>query len=108
MCGAAESKRQRRSRRAQPRSLGFYPPPSFASPLGSWPFEMTSKMHFVRSLMKTAALANVPKHIEHFSKFSPSPLSMKQFLDFGECGHLCLTGSPRILGHVLLLFFSVA
>uniref|UniRef100_A0A8C3B2E1 Protein-serine/threonine kinase n=1 Tax=Cyclopterus lumpus TaxID=8103 RepID=A0A8C3B2E1_CYCLU len=26
----------------------------------------------------------VPKHIEHFSKFSPSPLSMKQFLDFGS------------------------
>lgn len=34
--------------------------------------------------MKNAALASVPKHIEHFSKFSPSPLSMKQFLDFGE------------------------
>lgn len=46
---------------------------------------MTSKMKFVRSLMKAAALANVPKHIDHFSKFSPSPLSMKQFLDFGEC-----------------------
>lgn len=45
---------------------------------------MTSKMRCVRSLMKAAALANVPKHIEHFSKFSPSPLSMKQFLDFGE------------------------
>ncbi|TNM97494.1 hypothetical protein fugu_015650 [Takifugu bimaculatus] len=44
---------------------------------------MTSKMKFVRSLMKAAALANVPKHIDHFSKFSPSPLSMKQFLDFG-------------------------
>uniref|UniRef100_A0A672YVM7 Protein-serine/threonine kinase n=1 Tax=Sphaeramia orbicularis TaxID=375764 RepID=A0A672YVM7_9TELE len=39
---------------------------------------------FVRSLMKAAALANVPKHIDHFSKFSPSPLSMKQFLDFGS------------------------
>uniref|UniRef100_UPI0037E81AB3 pyruvate dehydrogenase (acetyl-transferring) kinase isozyme 2, mitochondrial-like n=1 Tax=Semicossyphus pulcher TaxID=241346 RepID=UPI0037E81AB3 len=45
---------------------------------------MTSKMKFVRSLVKTAALANVPKHIDHFSKFSPSPLSMKQFLDFGS------------------------
>uniref|UniRef100_A0A667WUT2 Protein-serine/threonine kinase n=1 Tax=Myripristis murdjan TaxID=586833 RepID=A0A667WUT2_9TELE len=41
-------------------------------------------MKFVRFLTKTAALANVPKHIEHFSKFSPSPLSMKQFLDFGS------------------------
>lgn len=34
--------------------------------------------------MKNAALASAPHHIEHFSKFSPSPLSMKQFLDFGE------------------------
>uniref|UniRef100_A0A671TWU0 Protein-serine/threonine kinase n=1 Tax=Sparus aurata TaxID=8175 RepID=A0A671TWU0_SPAAU len=41
-------------------------------------------MKFVRSLVKAAALANVPKHIDHFSKFSPSPLSMKQFLDFGS------------------------
>ncbi|NXA56953.1 PDK2 kinase, partial [Nothocercus julius] len=31
-----------------------------------------------------AALAGVPTYIEHFSKFSPSPLSMKQFLDFGS------------------------
>ncbi|KAA8585704.1 hypothetical protein FQN60_004398, partial [Etheostoma spectabile] len=45
---------------------------------------MTSKMRFVRSLMKAAALANVPKYVDHFSKFSPSPLSMKQFLDFGS------------------------
>ncbi|MBN3305432.1 pyruvate dehydrogenase (acetyl-transferring) kinase isozyme 2, mitochondrial [Amia ocellicauda] len=41
-------------------------------------------MKFVRFLMKNAALANVPKQIDHFSKFSPSPLSMKQFLDFGS------------------------
>uniref|UniRef100_A0A8B9RH54 Protein-serine/threonine kinase n=1 Tax=Astyanax mexicanus TaxID=7994 RepID=A0A8B9RH54_ASTMX len=41
-------------------------------------------MKFVRFIMKSSALANVPKHIEHFSKFSPSPLSMKQFLDFGS------------------------
>lgn len=34
--------------------------------------------------MKNAALANIPKYIERFSKFSPSPLSMKQFLDFGS------------------------
>uniref|UniRef100_A0A665W211 Protein-serine/threonine kinase n=1 Tax=Echeneis naucrates TaxID=173247 RepID=A0A665W211_ECHNA len=27
---------------------------------------------------------HVPKHIDHFSKFSPSPLSMKQFIDFGS------------------------
>uniref|UniRef100_A0A8C6TYI4 Protein-serine/threonine kinase n=1 Tax=Neogobius melanostomus TaxID=47308 RepID=A0A8C6TYI4_9GOBI len=36
------------------------------------------------SRLLAAALANIPKHIEHFSKFSPSPLSMKQFLDFGS------------------------
>ncbi|XP_068439006.1 pyruvate dehydrogenase (acetyl-transferring) kinase isozyme 2, mitochondrial isoform X1 [Clinocottus analis] len=41
-------------------------------------------MKFVRFIMKNAALASAPKHIEHFSKFSPSPLSMKQFLDFGS------------------------
>ncbi|XP_017339841.1 pyruvate dehydrogenase (acetyl-transferring) kinase isozyme 2, mitochondrial [Ictalurus punctatus] len=41
-------------------------------------------MKFVRFIMQNAALASVPKHIEHFSKFSPSPLSMKQFLDFGS------------------------
>ncbi|XP_062859147.1 pyruvate dehydrogenase (acetyl-transferring) kinase isozyme 2, mitochondrial [Trichomycterus rosablanca] len=41
-------------------------------------------MKFVRFIMKNAALASVPNHIEHFSKFSPSPLSMKQFLDFGS------------------------
>ena len=52
---------------------------------------MTSKMKFVRSLAKAAALANVPKHIDHFSKFSPSPLSMKQFLDFGKSCHTLFT-----------------
>lgn len=30
----------------------------------------------------------VPKHIERYSRFSPSPLSIKQFLDFGECDAL--------------------
>uniref|UniRef100_A0AAZ3NZ04 Protein-serine/threonine kinase n=1 Tax=Oncorhynchus tshawytscha TaxID=74940 RepID=A0AAZ3NZ04_ONCTS len=39
---------------------------------------------FYGFIMKNATLANVPKHIEHFAKFSPSPLSMKQFLDFGS------------------------
>uniref|UniRef100_V9LEQ3 Protein-serine/threonine kinase n=1 Tax=Callorhinchus milii TaxID=7868 RepID=V9LEQ3_CALMI len=41
-------------------------------------------MKFVRFLMKNSSLANVPRHIDHFSKFSPSPLSIKQFLDFGS------------------------
>ncbi|XP_062364290.1 pyruvate dehydrogenase kinase, isozyme 2 isoform X6 [Cinclus cinclus] len=41
-------------------------------------------MRLLRCLGKRAALAGVPTYIEHFSKFSPSPLSMKQFLDFGS------------------------
>ncbi|XP_061912883.1 pyruvate dehydrogenase (acetyl-transferring) kinase isozyme 2, mitochondrial [Entelurus aequoreus] len=41
-------------------------------------------MKFVRFIMKNAAMASIPKHVEHFSKFSPSPLSIKQFLDFGS------------------------
>ncbi|XP_061764095.1 pyruvate dehydrogenase (acetyl-transferring) kinase isozyme 2, mitochondrial [Nerophis ophidion] len=41
-------------------------------------------MKFVRFIMKNAAMASVPKHVEHFSKFSPSPLSIQQFLDFGS------------------------
>ncbi|KAK1793973.1 hypothetical protein P4O66_010875 [Electrophorus voltai] len=41
-------------------------------------------MKFVRFIMKNSALASAPKHIEHFAKFSPSPLSMKQFIDFGS------------------------
>uniref|UniRef100_I3KPA9 Protein-serine/threonine kinase n=1 Tax=Oreochromis niloticus TaxID=8128 RepID=I3KPA9_ORENI len=32
----------------------------------------------------SSSFSGAPKHIEHFSKFSPSPLSMKQFLDFGS------------------------
>lgn len=40
-------------------------------------------MRWLRALLKNASLAGAPKYIEHFSKFSPSPLSMKQFLDFG-------------------------
>ncbi|XP_060111401.1 pyruvate dehydrogenase kinase, isozyme 2 isoform X1 [Heteronotia binoei] len=42
-------------------------------------------MRLLRCLLKgQSALAGAPKYIEHFSKFSPSPLSMKQFLDFGS------------------------
>lgn len=53
-------------------------------------FKPIIEMKFVRFIMKNAALANVPHHIEHFSKFSPSPLSMKQFLDFGEWFFCCV------------------
>ncbi|XP_019659897.1 pyruvate dehydrogenase kinase, isozyme 2 isoform X3 [Ailuropoda melanoleuca] len=41
-------------------------------------------MRWVCALLKNASLAGAPKYIEHFSKFSPSPLSIKQFLDFGS------------------------
>ncbi|XP_036421655.1 pyruvate dehydrogenase (acetyl-transferring) kinase isozyme 2, mitochondrial-like [Colossoma macropomum] len=53
-------------------------------------------MKLARFIMKNAALANVPKHIDHFSKFSPSPLSMKQFLDFGSV-NACEKTSFRFL-----------
>lgn len=49
-------------------------------------------MRWLRALLKNASLAGAPKYIEHFSKFSPSPLSMKQFLDFGT------EWAPRVLG----------
>ncbi|XP_030056598.1 pyruvate dehydrogenase kinase, isozyme 4 [Microcaecilia unicolor] len=57
-------------------------------------------MKFARFLMKNAALANVPKQIERFSRFSPSPLSMKQFLDFGT-GNACEKTSFAFLRHEL-------
>uniref|UniRef100_A0A672STK4 Protein-serine/threonine kinase n=1 Tax=Sinocyclocheilus grahami TaxID=75366 RepID=A0A672STK4_SINGR len=44
----------------------------------------SSKMKFVRYIMRNAAMLNAPKHIDYYAKFSPSPLSMKQFLDFGS------------------------
>ncbi|KAL7829124.1 hypothetical protein AOLI_G00300090 [Acnodon oligacanthus] len=53
-------------------------------------------MKFPRFIMKIAAVADVPKHIDHFSKFSPSPLSMKQFLDFGSV-NACEKTSFRFL-----------
>lgn len=52
-------------------------------------------MKFVRFIMRNAALASAPKQIEHFSKFSPSPLSMKQFLDFGEYRPAPLRAEPN-------------
>lgn len=30
----------------------------------------------------------VPGQVDFYARFSPSPLSMKQFLDFGECGRV--------------------
>ncbi|XP_076864925.1 pyruvate dehydrogenase kinase, isozyme 4 [Brachyhypopomus gauderio] len=40
-------------------------------------------MKFAHILMNTSKL-NIPKQVDRFSKFSPSPLSMKQFIDFGS------------------------
>lgn len=41
-------------------------------------------MKFTQFLMKNGSVFGSPKQVERFSKFCPSPLSMKQFLDFGE------------------------
>ncbi|KAA0716097.1 [Pyruvate dehydrogenase (acetyl-transferring)] kinase isozyme 1, mitochondrial [Triplophysa tibetana] len=38
-------------------------------------------MRIFRTLMSTASIS---KHIDFYSRFSPSPLSMKQFIDFGS------------------------
>lgn len=46
-----------------------------------------ARMRLFRWLLKQP----VPKQIERYSRFSPSPLSIKQFLDFGKCG---VPGSP--------------
>uniref|UniRef100_A0A8C9YU79 Protein-serine/threonine kinase n=1 Tax=Sander lucioperca TaxID=283035 RepID=A0A8C9YU79_SANLU len=39
-------------------------------------------MKFAQFLLKNGA--GIPKQVERFAKFSPSPLSMKQFIDFGS------------------------
>ncbi|MCJ8746203.1 hypothetical protein PDJAM_G00139200 [Pangasius djambal] len=41
-------------------------------------------MKFAHILLKNTSRFNIPKQVDRFSKFSPSPLSMKQFLDFGS------------------------
>ncbi|KAL2080274.1 hypothetical protein ACEWY4_024067 [Coilia grayii] len=40
-------------------------------------------MKFAQFLLN-GAKSNIPKQVDRFSKFSPSPLSMKQFIDFGS------------------------
>ncbi|XP_053349094.1 pyruvate dehydrogenase kinase, isozyme 4 isoform X2 [Clarias gariepinus] len=35
-------------------------------------------------ILRNASRFNIPKQVDRFSKFSPSPLSMKQFIDFGS------------------------
>ncbi|XP_076005978.1 pyruvate dehydrogenase kinase, isozyme 4 [Genypterus blacodes] len=41
-------------------------------------------MRFAQFLLKNGSIAVIPRLVERFSKFSPSPLSMKQFIDFGS------------------------
>uniref|UniRef100_A0A671U3R0 Protein-serine/threonine kinase n=1 Tax=Sparus aurata TaxID=8175 RepID=A0A671U3R0_SPAAU len=41
-------------------------------------------MKFAQFLLKNGSVSGIPKQVERFAKFSPSPLSMKQFLDFGS------------------------
>lgn len=43
------------------------------------------KMKAARFVMRSAGTL-IPREVEHFSRYSPSPLSMKQLLDFGERG----------------------
>lgn len=42
------------------------------------------KMRFGQFLLKNGSVLGIPTQVERFSKFSPSPLSMKQFIDFGK------------------------
>uniref|UniRef100_A0A8C1UXD2 Protein-serine/threonine kinase n=1 Tax=Cyprinus carpio TaxID=7962 RepID=A0A8C1UXD2_CYPCA len=44
-------------------------------------YHMTASMRIFRALMNAASVA---KQIDFYSRFSPSPLSMKQFIDFGS------------------------
>lgn len=48
-------------------------------------------MRLLRALRRCAAPGSIPQQVDFYSRFSPSPLSMKQFLDFGESP----PGSPR-------------
>ncbi|XP_065147839.1 pyruvate dehydrogenase kinase, isozyme 4 isoform X2 [Paramisgurnus dabryanus] len=41
-------------------------------------------MKFAHILLKNSSKLNIPKQVDRFSKYSPSPLSMKQFIDFGS------------------------
>ncbi|KAG7275200.1 hypothetical protein CRUP_012988 [Coryphaenoides rupestris] len=41
-------------------------------------------MKFAHYLLKSSRMVGIPTQVERFAKFSPSPLSMKQFIDFGS------------------------
>lgn len=48
-------------------------------------------MRLLRALLRGASPGSIPQQVDFYSRFSPSPLSMKQFLDFGESPR---TGAP--------------
>lgn len=48
--------------------------------------EMKAARFVMRSAGSLSAASVVPREVELFSRYSPSPLSMKQLLDFGELG----------------------
>lgn len=58
---------------------------------------MGVKMKAARFVMRSAGSLSsaglVPREVEHFSRYSPSPLSMKQLLDFGEPGRRARAGA---------------
>ncbi|KAM6268936.1 pyruvate dehydrogenase (acetyl-transferring) kinase isozyme 1, mitochondrial isoform 2-T2 [Porphyrio hochstetteri] len=41
-------------------------------------------MRLLRALLRSASPGSIPQQVDFYSRFSPSPLSMKQFLDFGS------------------------
>lgn len=44
---------------------------------------------------RPAPESGVPGQVDFYARFSPSPLSMKQFLDFGEGGRRAFVSGPR-------------
>ncbi|XP_077175832.1 pyruvate dehydrogenase (acetyl-transferring) kinase isozyme 1, mitochondrial isoform X2 [Paroedura picta] len=41
-------------------------------------------MRLLRALLRSVSPATIPQQVDFYCRFSPSPLSMKQFLDFGS------------------------
>ncbi|XP_026087367.1 pyruvate dehydrogenase (acetyl-transferring) kinase isozyme 2, mitochondrial-like isoform X1 [Carassius auratus] len=41
-------------------------------------------MKFAQIMLKNSSKLNIPKQVDRFSRYSPTPLSMKQFIDFGS------------------------
>lgn len=51
-------------------------------------------MRLLRALLRSASPGSIPQQVDFYSRFSPSPLSMKQFLDFGESPPGCPPPPP--------------